>query len=615
MNRKERRAAAKSAKMASSPSGATADGLCELGFTLLKSGQVAEAERHCRQALTLQPNFGDGLHLMGGIAMSRKQHDHAIEWITGALHQTPKPEYLLSLGNALQLVGRLEEALKAYERGASLKPDDADLWNSVGFVLTKLDRIDEAISAFQHVLKLSPRHMLAAHICATLLFETKRFDEAVSYYDVCAECEPDRADVYRDRGVCHSRRSRFELALADHERALKLDPGHADTHYNLGHTQLKLGRYDDASRSLDRALALEPDRVDFLINKGVVTTERRQFAEAFAAYDRALVVEPNNAFVQWNLSLLNLRMGDFKTGWAKYEWRWKVPGLPIQERSFDRPLWLGAEPIRGKTVLLHSDQGFGDALQFCRYVPLVAAMGASVILEVQESLRELFSGLEGVSKVLAIGQSLPDFDYHCPLGSLPLAFDTTLDTIPSVTPYISVGSRAERWKSRLAPLNSPRIGLVWSGNPTNGIDRDRSMPLEALLPLLNVEARFVSLQKDVRPADRAILDQRNDILDLGPELENFADTAAVISHLDLVISVDTSVSHLAGALGRPLWILLHHVPCWRYLLDRTDSPWYPTARLFRQSETREWQTVIDQVCSELRSFIPSSRSAGEIIAL
>jgi hypothetical protein len=333
--------------------------------------------------------------------------------------------------------------------------------------------------------------------------------------------------------------------------------------------------------------------------------------EALTSYRKSIALKPDYALAHWSLAVNRLRFGDFKTGWAEGEWRWKCPGLPIIERKFGCPLWLGAEPIRGKTILLHSDQGLGDALQFCRYVPLVAAMGAHVILEVQSELRELVSGLDGVSTVVPRGEALPDFDLHCPLASLPLAFDTSVDTIPSTTPYVSVGDYAQAWKNRLTSVRSPRVGLVWSGNPDHNNDRNRSIALETLLPLLDADVGFVSLQKDARQADRAILDQRKEILDLGPELKSFVDTAAVVSHLDLVISVDTSVAHLAGALGRPVWILLPYVPDWRWLLHRTDSPWYPTARLFRQSETRDWRTVIQQVCTELNSLVASPANGAD----
>jgi hypothetical protein len=274
------------------------------------------------------------------------------------------------------------------------------------------------------------------------------------------------------------------------------------------------------------------------------------------------------------------------------------------KRSFTQPLWLGQNEIAGKTVLLHAEQGFGDTIQFCRYVPLVTARSARVILEVQEPLRELMASLAGTTQVVPLDSVLPDFDVQCPLLSLPLAFKTRLATIPSAVPYLGAPSQAVMdWDTSLGPKRRPRIGLAWSGRPTHKNDHNRSIPLGALLPLLDIDATFVSLQKDVRPADAKVLNERSDLLHFGDEIRDFADTAAIISNLDLVIAIDTSVVHLAGALAKPVWVLLPFMPDWRWLLDRDDSPWYPTARLFRQDATQAWDNVIARVHAALRDFI------------
>jgi hypothetical protein len=338
----------------------------------------------------------------------------------------------------------------------------------------------------------------------------------------------------------------------------------------------------------DRTIALKPDYAQAYGNRGTCLEAMMRPDDAMSSYRDALAVSPDDAQAHWNLAVNRLRAGDFKTGWIESEWRWKCGALGLGQREFARPLWLGVEPIEGKTLLLHSDQGLGDALHFCRYAALVAARGARVILEIDPPLRELASSLEGVSEFVAKGEAPPDFDYHCPLGSLPLAFDTTLDTIPATVPYLSVGKNARDWQARLGTRKLLRIGLVWSGNPNHANDHKRSIALETLLPLSKVEAQFVSLQKDLRPGDAAILRERSDIVDVGPELESFSDTAALLQHLDLLISVDTSIAHLAGALGRPVWVFLPYLPDWRWLLDREDSPWYPTARLFRQTEAATW---------------------------
>jgi hypothetical protein len=299
-----------------------------------------------------------------------------------------------------------------------------------------------------------------------------------------------------------------------------------------------------------------------------------------------------------------LLSGDFKHGFAEYEWRWESEQLRANKRNFPQPLWRGQESVAGKTVLLHAEQGMGDTIQFCRYAPLLAERGARVILEVQKPLRELLSTLAGVAQVVSAGDPLPDFDMHCPLLSLPLAFETEPAAIPAATPYLSASPQLLKdWERRLGPHDRPRVGLVWSGSTFLKNDRNRSIALSALLPLLDIDATFISLQKDVRAKDAVTLQDRTDIRDVRDELKDFTDTAALVSHLDLVISVDTSVGHLAGALAKPVWMLLPYVPDWRWQLDRDDSPWYPTARLFRQDEARSWQGVVARVHAALQEFV------------
>jgi tetratricopeptide (TPR) repeat protein len=323
--------------------------------------------------------------------------------------------------------------------------------------------------------------------------------------------------------------------------------------------------------------------------------------EALASYERAIALNPDYAEAHWNVCLARLRLGDFRGGWPQYEWGWKA-GYRGIERRFAQPRWTGAEPLAGKTLFVHAEQGFGDTIQFVRYVPLVAGAGARVVIEVHPSLVALLSGVQNVSSAVSRGGPLPAFDLHCPLLSLPLAFGTELDTIPARVPYLSAPeTHLARWKIRLPRAEGLRIGLTWSGR--NIPDPDRSMALAQLAPLFDLPGiHFVSLQKDLRDSDEAALRGRPGFLHLGPDLADFADTAAVIAQLDLVISIDTAVAHLAGALGKPVWILLPFLSDWRWLLDRDDSPWYPTARLFRQDKARAWDTVIARVRAALDGF-------------
>jgi hypothetical protein len=359
--------------------------------------------------------------------------------------------------------------------------------------------------------------------------------------------------------------------------------------------------------SHDSALASRPDYAEAHASRGVALYDLKRFDEALASYDDAIALRPDYADAHFFKSLSSLVTGDFERGWIEYEWRRKAPAARITERVFPQPLWLGEDDIAGKTILLHSEQGFGDSIQFCRYAPLVAARGARVIMEVEEPLEELMTGLAGVTGVVAKGAPLPEFDVQCPLPSLPRAFRTRREAIPSSTPYLRVPKQAlEYWDALLGVKRGPRIGLAWAGNTKHVRDRERSIGLNGLLPLLDVEATFVSLQKEVRADDLGALTNCN-MLQFGREIGDFSDTAALIAQLDLVISVDTSVAHLAGALGKPVWVLLTYAPDWRWLLDRDDSPWYPTARLFRQGDSRAWDGVIGRVRDALLTFTENSR--------
>jgi len=312
--------------------------------------------------------------------------------------------------------------------------------------------------------------------------------------------------------------------------------------------------------------------------------------------------------------LLQMLTGNFEAGWAGREARWRMPALSARYPRISQPMWRGAQPIAGKTLLVYADEGIGDAIQFSRYVPMLAARGARVILVVEDAVHPLLSGLLGVTQCLPkSAAALPAFDLHCPNSSLPLAFGTRLDTIPAEKSYLPAptADRVQAWEERLGSHDRLRVGLVWSGNPKHHNDRNRSIRLRALAGILDLGARFVSLQKDPRPDDRATLLERSEIVDLSADLTDFAETAALASCLDLVITVDTSVAHLAGALGRPTWILLPHTPDYRWLLDRDDSPWYPTVRLFRQDATRDYAGVVARVRSELVAMISQRKSGSD----
>lgn len=594
---------------AATPSGpATPATLCQAGFAHLQSGRMAEAELCCQQALTLDEQHPDALHLLGVLCLHAQQPDAAIEWIGRAVQQAPRAEYLLTLATVLERQGRLEDARQHYSRALGLRPDDAGLWNHLGNLLSQLARNDEALRHYQQALKLNPHYWEPAQNCGMLLLELGRHAETIKCFDVAATLNPSAA-LYQMRAVCLSAVNRFEDAQADYEKSLALDPHLAETHNNLGLLHWRFGRLEQAFACFDRALALRPDFHAVLNNKAVVLLHLQRLDDAFATLQRSLAAAPDDAQALFYLATLQLLTGDFARGWRAREARWRLASVGLVDRGFSKPLWRGDQPLAGKTILLHSDEGLGDAIQFARYVPMVAALGARVMLEVEPPIQQCLGGIQGVAACID-RSSTPPFDLHCPLGTLPLAFGTRLETIPFAEGYLPAPqvARVTAWDSRLGPRDRFRVGLVWAGNPDHKNDHNRSMTLRTLAPLLDCDVQFVSLQKGVRDHDRGFLGERSGILDLTQHLTDFGETAALIGCLDLVISVDTSVAHLAGALGAPVWTLLPFNPDWRWLLNRSDSPWYRSMTLFRQRERGDWASVVDRVRGELEGVVSAWRS-------
>jgi tetratricopeptide (TPR) repeat protein len=614
-----------------------------------RAGRFIEAEQICRQIVSSHRDFFDAHYVLAVVQAALGKHDHALTNYDLALALQPKhAEALSNRGNTLKALNRFDEALDSYDRALATQPIYASALTNRGAVLFDLKRYSDALESYDRALALRPDDAGTLYNRAGTLHALKRYDEAIACYDRAIVLRPDLAEAYANRGNtlnelalfkqalesfdraialrpslvealsnrgnALNKLKRFDEALASYDRAIALHPGHAGAHYNRGTTLLDLNRYDEALTCFERAIALQPNYPEAFSNRGAALYELRRHAEALDNYDRAIALQPDYPEAHWNAASLRLLTGDFTRGWAEYEWRWKYEAMAMANRSFAQPLWRG-EAIEGKTILLHSEQGLGDAIQFCRYAPLVAARGARVIVEVDRRLKELMSSLAGVTQVISAGEALPDFDLHCPLLSLPRAFGTQLETVPAETPYLHAGpNKLAQWNVRLgerpAGKRACRIGIAWAGNPNHKRDQIRSIDLGAVLPLLECGATIVSVQKDIRPADAAVLGAHPDIRLFADDLADFSDTAALLSNLDLVVSVDTSIAHLAGALGCPIWILLPYLPDWRWLLDRDTSPWYPTARLFRQDESRRWDSVIPRVQAALSETIAATKRNG-----
>jgi hypothetical protein len=434
-----------------------------------------------------------------------------------------------------------------------------------------MGRLDDAAAAYRRAIRIQPDYIEAINDLGNILETLGRSDEAIAAFRQAILAAPGDADLHNNLGIALREKGRFGEAVDAYSRAIALDPRHADAHHNLGNALGQLGRLGDAQ----------------------------------AACSRALEINPEDAQAKFLSGTLHLLAGEFSLGWPRYEERWDIPEATSPRRDFAQPMWNGSA-LEGRRVLIHEEQGFGDAFQFIRYAPLVAEFGGQVILECSGSLAEVFSTVKGVGQIVVAGEPLPHFDLHIPMLSLPLAFRTTLGTIPQNVPYISDdAARCEFWRAWLAESDAAlKVGIVWGGRTDTTQRSLRSVRLRDWLPIFRVpDVDFVSLQVGRGIEQIKQLPGRQPVRDASGHIEDFADTAALVSQLDLVIAVDTAVAHLAGALGKPVWVLLPFAPDWRWMLGREDSPWYPSMRLFRQQRALEWEPVISRVRKELQTLV------------
>jgi Flp pilus assembly protein TadD len=429
------------------------------------------------------------------------------------------------------------------------------------------------------------------------------FEQAILLYDRAIALAPARAEPYYRRANALRSLGRLDAALASYTQAIEHRPDYAHAYCNRGVVQHALGLKDEALESYNRAILLDGADAMAHYNRAILLQEESRWPEAIESYDRAIAIDPEFSDARYNRSMLQLLLGDFESGWRGYEWRWvNAERLGIgQARTFAEPRWLGRESIDGKRLLVYGEAGLGDTLQFCRYVTLCARRGATVILEAQAPLSGLLASLHGVAEFVSAGSALPPFDYHCPLLSLPFAFHTTLDTVPAPAGYLQADpARVAQWGTRLGARRRPRVGLAWSGNPRNPMDTRRSIRLQDWLPSLPAEFEYFRLQTQVADPDLVALHSSRRIVSFDDALLDFDNTAALCQWMDIIVTVDTSVAHLAGALGRRTWVLLSKMPDFRWLLDRDDSPWYPTIKLYRQTIAGDWSVVFDRIAADLR---------------
>ncbi|MFM0290102.1 tetratricopeptide repeat protein [Paraburkholderia megapolitana] len=576
------------------------EALLKRSETLRALSRFDEALVCCNRLLALTGRTFEGSKERGLVLRALERYREAADSYSHALTAAPgSVEVMFLRGVTFLDLGEPERALADFNMAIAASPGFIDAIYNSSIALEQLERHEEAIARCDRVLAIEPQHAKALANRGNALRGIRRYGNAAESYASSLEVEPDSTGVLCNYASALLRINRGNDAQQACERALVLDPAFLPARFTRALALLEMHQYDESLEDFAKVLAATPrDKLAHFHRANSLRALRRH-EEASEAYAQAIEIDPEYVEAHCVRSFLCLSLGDFKAGWSEYEWRWHDAQLDGSRREFAQPRWTHGMPLEGKTILLYAEQGLGDTLQFCRYAPLVKALGAKVILEVPGDLTGLLASLDGVDTLIVRGGPLPPFDLHCPLLSLPLEFRTDFATIPADVPYLRAdATRVEHWGKQLGPQRRPRVGLVWSGNPLHLNDRNRSIGLTELSPLLDDAFEWVSLQKVVRDEDRPAL-AASSIRDVSAQLGDFADTAALIELMDYVISVDTSVAHLAGALGRPLAVLLPHTPDFRWLLERDDSPWYPNARLFRQNEAGKWAPVVERLKAEL----------------
>ncbi len=574
--------------------------LLQSATQLHQAGQLDKAETLYRKVLSQEPNNANALHLLGVISIQRRQFPAAIDSIRKAIALQPNAaSYYSNLGFALVNAGQLNEAIACYRKLVELQPTNSTAFDALGRLLVNMGKIDEGIAAARAAVQLRPDLAQHHHHLGMAYSQKNRHDLAAIAYREAARLDPANPHSQHDLGVALAESGLREEAIKLFDKMIESNPGFVWAYSSKGVTLLRMGRIQEAIDSLQRCIQIDPNSPAGYNNLGNILQEQGKFQEALELYRKAALIEPGRPIVRWNLSRLLLLLGHMKEGWADFDSRLSMPHLGLM-RSFPQPQWDGSDPS-GKTIFLHAEGGHGDAIHFIRLVPQVAKRGAKLILECQPALVPLFEGFPGLDQVIAHGQPLPPFDWQIPLQSLPHILGITLENIPNQVPYLSPpADRVEHWKERLSTETKTRVGLVWSGLRYANAD-NRTRTIDTFAPLADVPGiKFFSLQTgddSTQPPPPGM-----DWADFSPELKDFAEAAALVQNLDLIVTIDTSIAHLAGALAKPVWVLIPFQCDFRWLLNRTDTPWYPTMRLFRQPKPDDWNTPIAEMAEALRGF-------------
>ena len=574
----------------------------------MRAAQLPEAESAFRQVLATDPKNPEALNGLGMLALHMNRFDEAVNLFKEAVQARPSEVGLaMNLGTALLKLNRLQEAGAVYEQVIRIKPDFAEAWANVAVVLAELRRLPDAERANRRAIELKPQFALPYQNLGTVLRDMGRLAEAEQVLKQGLAIEPNRPEmlsrlalVYLSQGA--SDRAKNQDAIDILRRALAIQPNHPYVLTNLGLALARLGRPEEAVQYHQQALQIHPNFPMGMMNLGVALRSLGRFDEARTSFERAMAIEPNNPTLHQNLANEMLIAGDWTQGFAEYERR--LDDTATYVRTWPKPRWDGSNPS-GRTLLLAAEQGIGETIDFVRYASVLAERGARVIVEAPEPIASLIRRAPGVSDVVVPGQMLPEHDFYAYLPSLPYLLHTTPQTIPSPIPYLAADpTRAENWKQKFRDYGSElKVGLVWGGSPHHRSDPHRSMLLVDFAPLAEVKGvKFFSLQKGPQASQLLSAPADLRVTELGAMLSDFEETAAALANLDLLISVDTAIVHLAAAMGRPAWNLLAFAPDWRWLLNRSDTPWYPTMKLFRQPRFGDWAGAMQQVKQELEKL-------------
>lgn len=603
------------------------DALLHKSLRLHQENHVPKAILGYQKVLKHHPNHADALNLMGIAHLDQNKPKNALNFFKDALQADPtfKEAYLHS-GLALQRLNQHQEALDYFKQALSLSPHQIECWLNLGNSHYALAQYQDAANAYEETLRLSPQHPIALSNLANALHQLgqtekatelllnasqelnspKQLPTALHHINHALHIAPQKLDLLFYRGTLFFRQQRYVEALNDLDQLLTYMPDNCDVLSQKGVVLQAMRRYEEAISCYQQALKKEPHRGFALLNTAKSLHELGRFTESLKAYETALPHCTTIPTALFNYALSLLLTGNFKKGWAYYENRWHLGYLEKNKPHFEQPMWLNDFSIQDKTILIETEQGTGDIIQFCRFLEPLKQKGAHVILRAPASLKNVLKPLKNIDQLIDFNEPLPAFDCYCPLMSLPLALDINLPTLTSTTTksYLSVDSiYLNKWRSRFNTKKQIRIGICWSGNNQFGDNDIRSIPFSLFSQINTPNVEFFCLQKELRTTD---LNDFNEYAKthpklhfLGNDLNDYSDTAALIHFLDLIITVDTGVAHLSCALGKPTWILLPFVPDWRWLLERDDSPWYPSARLFRQTKANQWEDPIHQIKNEL----------------